>query len=73
MSFETSQQALAFSLGSQARLDGLSEYDNPYHDSDKGRRSQRTYWRDGYRDVERFWGHWAQWPVQKLPAIGEVA
>lgn len=57
--------ARAFNAGSDARIAGLPVRACPFI----GAGHEATYWRAGYDDVSDHWGHWARWPVKRLPRV----
>ena len=61
-------KALAFNLGSDARLAGQRISSNPY---DSVFSAEFVAWRDGWRSVHREWGTLAAWPVKVLPPVTE--
>lgn len=64
---QSSERAVAFNAGSDARLAGAPPGINPYQRSHQ--QYEHDAWDAGYRDVDKFWGVDAKWPVKRLPVV----
>lgn len=62
------EAAVAFSQGSDARIEGLYRDDCPY-DLVEQERDFRFYWMMGWNDVDKHWGEDAKWPHIQIPKI----
>lgn len=60
----------AFNVGSDARLRGASQSDNPYPWAEM---DLRCAWRRGWHDVHVNWGLEALWPIRELVAVRKLA
>lgn len=56
-----------FNLGSDARLDGVALDCNPFKQTESLQRYRG--WRDGWLDVDGYFGRAARWPVRRLPVV----
>ncbi len=63
---ESGRYQLAFNMGSQARIDGLSLLCCP-----PGRANclEQRAWKDGHTHVSLNWGRYARWFVRPLPMV----
>ncbi len=54
----------AFNQGADARMMGEPITYCPYNDAER-----KMFWQAGWREVDRFWGAKAKWPVQRIPSV----
>lgn len=59
--------AIAFSQGSDARVNGVDITRNPYRDLVE----VSDWWTAGWIHCDRYFGVDAKWPVRRLPFMGE--
>ncbi len=57
--------ARAFNRGSDARLRGEPAHANPYPEGEP----PHLLWRQGWQDVDLYWGADARWPVTPLAPV----
>ena len=64
---DDSDLARAFNKGSDARILGFSDEDNPYQENTP----HNLFWIRGYHDADIYWGTdpCVKWPVFKLPSM----
>lgn len=64
------ESARAFNLGADARHYGLPLSANPHDHED---RTRWNSWRNGWNEVDRYWGAWVKRKVPRLPRVEEDA
>lgn len=64
LSLKTGEVPWAFNKGSQARIDGVPVWENPYEDL-----VLAGWWEKGWWDANDHWGEQAKWSVTPLPRL----